>query len=132
MLNAMSDNSRSPSRRETAEVVAQVLDEMARTPPPLRLPPAQTPGVRWWHLITALLAAVLAAGGVVGALGRAFYVERGEYSTDQKANAVDHTSIQQTLGDVRRTLEEQTRAINDMSKAMNAQAVEMATMRGRK
>lgn len=132
MLIRMSENSRSPSSRETAEVVAQVLDEMARTPPPIRLPPAQSPGVRWWHLLTALLAAMLAAGGVIGTLGRAFYVERGEYSTDQKTNAVDHTAIQQTLSDVRRTLEEQTRAINDMSKAVNAQAVEMATMRGRK
>jgi cytoskeletal protein RodZ len=91
--------------------------------------PVPSKGSHRWSWITILLTSVLAVGTLVGVLGRAFFVQRDEYTASENANAVGHEAVKQTLDRVDRTLNTQTQAVMKMSEAVQAQAVELAAMR---
>ena len=84
---------------------------------------------RSWHWITILLSAILAVGTLVSVLGSAFFVKREEYTASETANVVSHEALRQTLDRVDRTLAAQTQALTEMSKAIQAQAIELASIR---
>jgi hypothetical protein len=129
MLSLMS-NDNTP----TPEAVAHaMLEEVTQTRRLRRPTPLGSPGLnpRSWHWITIFLSTVLAVGTLVGVLGRAFFVQREEYTVSETANVVSHEAIRQTLDRVDRTLAAQTQALTEMAKAVQAQAVEMATIKHR-
>jgi hypothetical protein len=116
----------------TPEAVAHaMLEEITATHHSRKLPAQNGNSSRSWHWVTVFLTAALAAGALVGALGNAFFVSRSEYTTTETANSVTHEAMRQTLDRVDRTLNAQTQALTDMTKAVQAQAIEMATIKHR-
>jgi hypothetical protein len=119
----------------TPEAVAQAIDTLTEATGVHRFSPTQTQqqpsgsNPRSWHWITVFLSAVLAVGTLVGVLGRAFFVQRDEYTVSETANVVSHEAMRQTLDRVDRTLIAQTQALTEMAKAVQAQAVELATIK---
>lgn len=100
-----------------------------RKPTPIRGSGGGSP--RSWSWITIFLSAVLAVGTLVGVLGNAFFVARSEYTASETTNSVTHEAMRQTLDRVDRTLNAQTQALTEMAKAVQAQAVELATIKYR-
>jgi len=129
MLGKMSkDNTPTP------EAVAQAIDTLREVTGVHRLPQApqlNNASPRSWHGITIFLSAVLAVGTVVGVLGRAFYVGRDEYTASETASVVSREAIRQTLDRVDRQLVVQTLALTKLSETLQAQAVELATIKYR-
>lgn len=126
----MRDHEITPTPEAVAHAMLEEITETHR----LRKPTPQGgsgSNPRSWHWITIFLSAVLAVGTLVGVLGRAFFVQREEYTTSETANVVAHEAIRQTLDRVDRTLNAQTQALTDMAKAVQAQAVELATLKYR-
>jgi hypothetical protein len=115
---------------DRVERVIDALEEITQTHRVRRPTPAiGSLNPRTWHWITQLLSATVLVGTLVGLLGRAFFVSREEYTKSDGANAVAHESLRQTLDRVDRTLQAQTQALADMSKALQAQAVELAAIK---
>jgi hypothetical protein len=118
----------------TPEAVAHaMLEEVTKThrlrrPTPQEGSPRTRPS---WHWVTIFLTSVLAVGTLVSVLGSAFFVRREEYTSSETANVVSHEALRQTLDRVDRTLAAQTLALTKMSEALQAQAVELATIKYR-
>ena len=133
MLQAMAhDNDTTPTPEAVAHAMLEEITETHRIRQSTSMPQATPPGganSRSWHWVTILLSAILAVGTLVGVLGSAFFVKREEYTASETANVVSHEAIRQTLDRVDRTLAAQTQTLMDMSKALQAQAIELATMR---
>lgn len=102
------------------EITARVAEP--RTPIPV-------PGGRWMAWLLPMLSALVAAGVLLGTLGRAFYVLREEYMISETANAVTHAKLTEVIAGVDRNLTAQTQAMRDMSGALQAQAVQLAAIR---
>lgn len=119
-MNAKDDD---PTPRP-AEVAHALLDEI--TSQVQTRPPSSGRALHW---LLPILSALVAASALLGVLGRGFYVTREEYTASEKANAVSHTELSKTLAAVDRTLSEQTLAMKEMSKALQEQAVQLASMR---
>jgi hypothetical protein len=129
MLNLMAaDNTPTPQA-----VAHAVLDEITKTHRlrPVTPPDGSDSGPRSWSRITVILTTALAVGTLVGVLGNAFFVGRTEYTVSETTNAITHEAMRQTLDRVDRTLNAQTQALTEMAKAVQAQAVEMATIKHR-
>jgi hypothetical protein len=112
-----------------AEVAREIVDEVSQA---LLLPLKKNSNggnSNLWRYISAALAGILVAGTLVGVLGRAFFVDRTEYTNDNKANAVEHAQVRQTLDRVARALDDQTAAIRDLQKIVQSQAVDLAGIR---
>lgn len=61
--------------------------------------------------VSVLLGILVAAGSIIGGLGRAFYVSRDEYTSQTLQYTQDKTVIQQTLERVDKTLTRQEGAV---------------------
>lgn len=116
-----------PDPAAVAHAMLEEVSEITQTRGP-RVPP-DGGGGRWMHWLVPMLSALVAAAVLLGALGRAFYVTRDEYTSSETANVVAHTKMTETLDRVDRSLAAQTQVMNDVSKALQAQAVELASMR---
>ena len=117
----------------TPQAVAHAMLEEVTKTHRLRLPTPRDGNATSprWAWITVFLTAVLAVGTLVGVLGNAFYVGRTEYPASETSNSVTHEAMRQTLDRVDRTLNAQTQALTEMAKAVQAQAVELATIKYR-
>lgn len=111
----MDDNKRNS---EAAAIAHEIVDEVSAA---LALPPRRERRdgrSRIWSYVAAVLTGVLAAAAIAGGLGRAFFVDRTEYTTTNTANAVEHEGMRRTLDRVARALDEQTAAIKDLQKTV--------------
>ena len=126
----MDDNKRNS---EASAIAREIIDEVseAMTLPTKKSKNGNGTGPRWLHYIGALLAGIVTAGILAGALGRAFFTDKTEYTIMKESNAVEHESLRQTLGRIDRTLSEQTTAFRELQKTVQEQAVDLARI-GRK
>jgi len=131
MLNQM-DNDKTPEDAAVERAIDALHEITGVHHTRKSTPGGGNPVQRSWHWITVLLTSILAVGTLVGVLGRAFFVQRDEYTKSEEANAVTHEAMRQTLDRVDRTMAAHTQIMTDMSKALQAQAVELAGIkRGR-
>lgn len=126
------DNDTTPTPEAVAHAMLEEITETHRLRQSASMPQAAPPSnlsPRNWHWVTILLSAILAVGTLASVLGSAFFVKREEYTASETANVVSHEALRQTLDRVDRALAAQTQALNEMSKAIQAQAVELASIR---
>jgi len=102
------------------EVAHAILEEINHT----RSDNSRT--LRW---LAPAVSVIVGFGVLIGVLGGAFFVKREEYNASEQGNAVAHAKIGETLAHIDQALQAQTQAIGEMSRALHAQAVELATLR---
>lgn len=101
-----------------AAIAHEIVDEVSAAlalPPRRERPDSRS---RLWQYVAAVLTGVLAMAALAGGLGRAFFVDRVEYTTTTTANAVEHEGMRKTMDRVARALDEQTTAIRDLQKTV--------------
>jgi heme/copper-type cytochrome/quinol oxidase subunit 1 len=60
-----------------------------------------------WKLISAILGIILVGGTIISSMGKAFYVTRTEYTEKTQRDAVDQVYLNQTLEQVKKSLNDQ-------------------------
>ena len=76
--------------------------------------------------IAAILGVILSTGTIIGILGKAFYVQRDEYTQKNLRDAETTTIMQQTLTRLGTTLDRQAAAFDRVSEAVQTIKVDMA------
>jgi len=76
--------------------------------------------------ISAILGVIIAAGTILGVVGRAFYVSREEYTEKTLKDAEEKTVMRQTMDRVDRTLTRQEAAFERLSDTVQTIKVDMA------
>lgn len=111
-----------PTRPEGYQVVPQN-PEVMLTPAPVLMEP-QRPQSEWSRSastgIAMVLGIVLSTAAVVGGLGRAFYVERPEYTQKVLQDTRREGEVQKTLEQMSATLARQEAALAKMSETLLA------------
>ena len=75
---------------------------------------------------SVLLGVLLAAGSIIGVLGKAFYVARDEYTTQALQYTQDKTVIEQTLGRVDKALARQEGALQRVFESVQELKIDIA------
>ena len=76
--------------------------------------------------ISIIVGTILAAGGIIGVVGRAFYVTREEYTDKNLLNAEEKVAVRQTLDRLGHTMERQEAAFDKLSDAVQSVKLDMA------
>ena len=76
--------------------------------------------------LSAILGVIIAAGTILGVVGRAFYVSREEYTEKTLKDAEEKTIMRQTMDRVDRTLSRQEAAFERLSDSVQTIKVDMA------
>ena len=84
-----------------------------------------------WKTIGIALGVLVGAGTVAGAIGRAFYVTRDEYTENLRKDAIDKTSISKTLENLNHTMSDQKSAFHELSQAANQIQIDIAAIQAR-
>ena len=77
--------------------------------------------------LSVVLGVVIAAGTILGVVGNAFYVSRGEYTQKILNEAQETTTIKYTLDRVEKTLNSQEKAFEKLSEVVRT--IEMGAAR---
>jgi hypothetical protein len=106
-----------PTRPEGYQVMPQN-PEVMLTPAPMMMEPPRPPS-EWSKSVTTgiamVLGIILSTAAVVGGLGRAFYVERPEYTQKVLQDTRREGEVQKTLDQMSATLARQETALAKMS-----------------
>jgi uncharacterized protein HemX len=76
--------------------------------------------------LSVILGVLISAGVVVGVLGKAFYVQRDEFTAKSLKDAQDSTIVQQTLTRLENALSRQEAAFDRMSDTVQTMKLDMA------
>ena len=76
--------------------------------------------------LSAILGVIIAAGTILGVVGRAFYVSREEYTEKTLKDAEEKTIMRQTMDRVDRTLTRQEAAFERLAETVQGIKVDMA------
>jgi hypothetical protein len=82
-------------------------------------------------LVSVILGIVLGVGGIVGIIGRAFYVERSEYNVGVVSTAEDRTKVAESLKQQAATMVRLEAAIDRLCEDVSRIKQDVASMRGR-
>jgi hypothetical protein len=94
--------------------------------------PEQAPGERMWKWVALVLSTLLAAAGLFGGLGRAFYVTRAEYTDRVQEEAVAREGMRSTLERLDKTLNAQAAAFHQLTGEVQGVKVDMAVLTAKK
>jgi len=78
--------------------------------------PANNP----WKLLALFLSMVIAGGTIISVMGKAFYVTRAEYTERVQKDAIEQTTLKQTLDNVRIALDNQKTEFKDQKTEFKA------------
>jgi uncharacterized protein YpmS len=99
---------------DVPETVTEVVDEKSGVH--FIVPPKATlNGQRAWKWAALVLTTLLAAGGILGVFGRAFYVSRSEYTVQAQSDAVSRESMRGTLERLDKTMISQAEAFRELT-----------------
>lgn len=76
--------------------------------------------------LSVILGVLISAGVVIGVLGKAFYVQRDEFTVKSLKDAEENTATQQTLTRLENTLERQAASFDRLSETVQAMKIDMA------
>jgi hypothetical protein len=120
----------------TIEVPDEIVDEKSgvhfmpvKTTPKL---PEQAPGERMWKWVALVLSTLLAAAGLFGGLGRAFYVTRAEYTDRVQEEAVAREGMRSTLERLDKTLHAQASAFHTLAGEVQGVKIDLAVVTAKK
>jgi uncharacterized protein HemX len=118
----------------TTEIPDEIVDEKSGVHfVPVKTPkPATAGGERIWKWVALILSVLLAAGGLVGGLGQAFYVTRSEYTSAQKDEAVSREGMRSTLERLDKTLNNQAAAFHSLAGEMQGVKLDLAVLAAKK
>ena len=102
----------------------ETLPELSQ--PIFQLKPAVTPSKTFVAAIAAILGVLISAGTIIGVMGKAFYVQRTEYTEKSLRDAEATTIMQQSLTRMENTLNRQEAAFDRMSDTVQTIKVDMA------
>lgn len=113
-----------PTRPEGYQVIPQNPEGVMLTPAPVLMGEPPRPPSEWSRSastgIAMVLGIVLSTAAVVGGLGRAFYVERPEYTQKVLQDTRREGEVQKTLEQMSATLARQEAALAKMSETLLA------------
>jgi hypothetical protein len=92
----------------------------------IQVKPPSVPSKAFIAAIAAILGVILSAGTLIGILGKAFYVQRDEYTQKNLRDSETTTIMQQTLTRLGNTLDRQAAAFDRMSDTVQTIKVDMA------
>lgn len=89
-------------------------------------PQASTPSKTFIAAVAAILGVLIASGTIIGVLGKAFYVQRDEYTQKTLRDAEATTIIQQTLARMESAQTRQGVSVDKLAEDLQAIKVDMA------
>lgn len=91
--------------------------------------PSSGGGERIWKWIALVLTTLLAAGGLAGGFGHAFYVTRAEYTVQAQSDAVARENMRGTLERLDKTLGSQADAFRSLAGEVQGVKLDLAVMK---
>jgi hypothetical protein len=89
-------------------------------------PPTTTPSKTFIAAIAAILGVLISSGTIIGVLGKAFYVQRDEYTQKTLRDAEAVTVIQQTLARMENAIGRQGASVDKLADAIQTIKLDMA------
>ena len=89
-------------------------------------PPTTTPSKTFIAAIAAILGVLISSGTIIGVLGKAFYVQRDEYTQKTLRDAEATTVIQQTLARMESAQTRQGVSVDKLAEDLQTIKVDMA------
>lgn len=89
-------------------------------------PPTATPSKTFIAAVAAILGVLIASGTIIGVLGKAFYVQRDEYTQKTLRDAEATTVIQQTLARMESAQTRQGVSVDKLAEDLQTIKVDMA------
>jgi len=89
-------------------------------------PPTSSPSKTFIAAIAAILGVLISSGTIIGVLGKAFYVQRDEYTQKTLRDAEAVTVIQQTLARMESALGRQGASVDKLAEDMQTIRIDMA------
>lgn len=120
---------RGTGRHETArDDYFDMSDDISQVtmPDTRNLASTKTASTSFLIALSVILGVLISAGVVVGVLGKAFYVQRDEFTAKSLKDAQDSTIVQQTLTRLENTLSRQEAAFDRMSDTVQTMKLDMA------
>jgi uncharacterized protein HemX len=93
---------------------------------------APTSGERYWKWAALVLTVLLAASGLIGGFGQAFYVTRSEYTKQTQIEAVTRENMRGTLERLDKTLSTQAAAFGNLADQVQDVKVDLAILKKRR
>lgn len=81
---------------------------------------------KFWKWTASVLAIIIGVGSIIGVMGQAFYVTRGEFTEKAQKDAVNEASFRQTLERLDKTLNRQEEAFTKLTDTVNGVKMDMA------
>jgi heme/copper-type cytochrome/quinol oxidase subunit 1 len=85
--------------------------------------------INTWKIVSAFLGTILVCGTIISTMGKAFYVTRTEYTEKAQKDAIDQVYLQQTLEQVKKSLNEQQTSFLTLSNTVLELKLELARRR---
>jgi uncharacterized protein HemX len=120
---------RGTGRHETArDDYFDMSDDISQVtmPDTRNLASARSASTSFLIALSVILGVLISAGVVVGVLGKAFYVQRDEFTAKSLKDAQDSTIVQQTLTRLENALSRQEAAFDRMSDTVQTMKLDMA------
>lgn len=103
------------------------------TPPPTYPTPAPVAGTRWFtalvSVLSGLIGIVIGMSAVFGGLGKAFFVERSEYTFKNEQDVRDKTSIDAALKNFGLRFDRQESALDRMANSIDKMTADLQSFK---